>query len=417
MEKIPLCLIGCGGMGHRHTLAYKELDESGIGNVELVGVCDLKRENAELCAREVERMFGRKPLVFNDPEEVYGHPDIAAVDVVTEPAYHHTIAVPAMLAGKHAQVEKPLGLTIRGCKAIIEAARDSGRVLSTEENYRRDPVNRLVRGVLDGGLLGPPHLMIQKGVGGGVQFSATAWRHQKNRGTIALDAGVHYADLFQYYLGDYDLMFGTGLIVAPVRFRPERCDHVLESYRQIHKSLPDSVEATGEDSVVALYRMRSGAMVQYSMVGSGRGERSFERIIHGPLGSLNIPGDRRGGQVVLQRGDEVLKGSEILAVLPDFQMNEITERLFGKNTVQYDIPFTATDAKTLAIEFHDFGEAILSGRSPEVDGYTGMTAAAGILGVFESAAAGRSVTLEEVLSGEVRAYQDEIDAELGLETD
>ena len=31
MEKIPLCVVGCGGMGHRHILAYKELDDSGIG--------------------------------------------------------------------------------------------------------------------------------------------------------------------------------------------------------------------------------------------------------------------------------------------------------------------------------------------------------------------------------------------------
>ena len=36
MEKTPLCLIGCGGMGHRHILAYKELEESGIGNIELL---------------------------------------------------------------------------------------------------------------------------------------------------------------------------------------------------------------------------------------------------------------------------------------------------------------------------------------------------------------------------------------------
>ena len=35
MDKVPLCVIGCGGMGHRHILAYKELADSGIGNIEL----------------------------------------------------------------------------------------------------------------------------------------------------------------------------------------------------------------------------------------------------------------------------------------------------------------------------------------------------------------------------------------------
>ena len=46
LEKIPLCVVGCGGMGHRHILAYKELDDSGIGNIEVVAVCDVQPENA-----------------------------------------------------------------------------------------------------------------------------------------------------------------------------------------------------------------------------------------------------------------------------------------------------------------------------------------------------------------------------------
>ena len=35
MEKVPICLVGCGGMGHRHVMGYKELQESGIGNLDL----------------------------------------------------------------------------------------------------------------------------------------------------------------------------------------------------------------------------------------------------------------------------------------------------------------------------------------------------------------------------------------------
>lgn len=414
MEKTPLCLVGCGGMGHRHVLGYKELEESGIGNLELVGVCDLREENANFCAREVERLFGRKPLVFTDPERVYAHPDIRAVDVVTEPAYHHSIAVPALQAGKHVQVEKPLGLTIRSSRAIIDAAEESGCVLSTEENYRRDPVNRLVRGILDQGLIGDPHLMIQKSIGGKANYAITPWRHLKNQGTIAFDAGVHYADLFQYFLGDYAQIFGSGLIVESTRHRPKTFTHELESYRERQKTFPESIKATGEDSIVALYRMESGAMVQFSMISGGKGKGGFERSIHGPLGSLVLPGDRNGGQVIFRRGSEEMRGKEILKLLVNFGLNEITERLFGEKTVEYDLPFAATDAKTLAIEFHDFGEAITKRRAPEVDGAIGISAVAGILGVFESAAVNRSLSFGEVLSGEANVYQAELNAEMGL---
>ena len=67
------------------------------------------------------------------------------------------------------------------------------------------------------------------------------------------------------------------------------------------------------------------------------------------------------------------------------------------------------------IEMHDFGEAVLKGTKPEVDGYLGMTAVAAIYGVYESGLAGRSVSMDEMLSGQVRAYQEEIDAALGLD--
>ena len=92
MEKVPLCVVGCGGMGHRHILAYKELADSGIGNVEVVAVCDVRSENAALGAREVERLFGRRPMVFTDLDQVLANPHVGAVDVVTDPSTHHAVA-------------------------------------------------------------------------------------------------------------------------------------------------------------------------------------------------------------------------------------------------------------------------------------------------------------------------------------
>ena len=70
MEKVPLCVVGCGGMGHRHIMAYRVLEDSGIGNIELVAVCDVRPENAAFGSREVERLFGRKPMVFTDLGQV-----------------------------------------------------------------------------------------------------------------------------------------------------------------------------------------------------------------------------------------------------------------------------------------------------------------------------------------------------------
>lgn len=418
-ERVPICVVGCGGMGHRHTIAYHTLEETGMSNVELMAVCDINRDNAERIAGEVERLFGRKPLIFTDLDRMLASPDIAAVDVVTDGSSHHEIATAALAAGKHALVEKPLGITIRACRRIIDAAERSGAVLATAENYRRDPVNRMVRAVIDAGLLDDPLLMIQTSLGGNDLMAATPWRHLKEKGAIGLDMGVHYADIIRYYLGEYARIFGRGLIVEPVRRRPVAENHPLISYREQTPTYPETIAATGEDSILAQYVMRSGATVQFSHLGGGRGSSRFERSVHGRRGALDIPRDRTGGSVRLRLEERTLEGKEILGLLPDFSLNAITARLFGEDGVVYDLPDVphaemALDARLLAIEYHDFAEAVLHGREPEVDGRDGMIAVAAILGAYESAAVGRAVELEELLSGAVRTYQEEIDDALGL---
>jgi predicted dehydrogenase len=215
-------------------------------------------------------------------------------------------------------------------------------------------------------------------------------------------------------MGEFDQMYGRGLIVEPVRRKPDNAGLPLESYQERYKTFPESIEATGEDSVIALFRMKSGAMVQFSYVAGGRGSRGFERSVHGRDGALHAPGDRNGRPVVLRLGEQDISGQDLVKMLPNFRMTEITERLFGHNGVEYDLPFAAIDAKHLAIEYHDFAAAVLARQTPEVDGYRGTTAVAAILGVYESAQAGRMVSMGEVLSGAVSGYQNEIDESLGL---
>ena len=419
MGKIPICVVGCGGMGQRHILAYKELEDSGIGNLELVAVCDLRKDNAERGADEVERLFGRRPMVFTDLDEMLACDDIEAVDVVTDPSTHHSVAIPALLAGKHTQVEKPLGITVAASKAIMDASKKGGAVLATSENLRRDPPNRLARAVIDSGLLGDIHLMVFNSLGGGNTMTITPWRHLKERGAIGLDMGVHLTDIVQYYMGEFDQIYGTGLIVEKIRYKVQDLgDNAdLASYVERQKEMPESIEATGEDGAVAAYRMASGAMTLFSYVGAGKGggQGTNTRSVHGRDGAMWAPGDRNGNQVILRlAGGKEIRGKDILKLLPDFEMTEITERLFGKDTVQYDLPFKAIDAKHMAIEFHDFADSIKTGKTPEVDGYVGMTAVAALLGAYESAIAGRSVTMEEIISGSVNTYQREIDEILGL---
>jgi predicted dehydrogenase len=227
--------------------------DTGLSNLEITAVCDLRPENARPGADEVERQFGACPKVYTDLDDAIADPAIQALDIVTDPSTHHQVAIPALRAGKHVICEKPLGITVRACQQMIEAARAGGTVLATVENLRRDPPNRLARAVLDAGLLGPLHMMIHHAIGGDDCIIITPWRHLKEKGAIGLDMAVHYTDIVQYYLGEFDQIYGRGLIAEPVRRRRPQPELSLESYQTRFATMPETVEATGEDSVIALF--------------------------------------------------------------------------------------------------------------------------------------------------------------------
>lgn len=413
MERVPLCLVGCGGMGSRHLRGVAALDRVGMRNVELVAVCDLDEARAHQVATDAEELLGRRPAVHLSVNDVVADPAVAAFDVVTEVSSHVPVAVPALRSGKHVMCEKPLGVTIRSCRQIMAAAEESGAILATAENYRRDPPNRLVRAILDAGLIGDVHLMMETRVGGNDRIIITPWRHIKERGAIGLDMGVHLTDMIQYYLGDFESIFGCGFVAEPIRRRPDATRHDLAVYRDRIASMPAELAATGEDSIVALYQMRSGVRVQLSYIPSGPGHSYASRTVHGRDGSVEAYRDRSGRPPVVRRADGELPGRDLLAEVPDFCLDELSTRLFGPHG-EYDLPFADADAGHLAIEVHDFADAIMTGRSPEVDGYTGMTAVAAVLGAYESGQLGRTVTMDEMLNGAVSTYQDEIDTALGL---
>ena len=217
-----------------------------------------------------------------------------------------SVAVPALAGGLHVICEKPLGVTVRACRTILDAARRSGAVLATAENYRRDSPNRLARAVLEQGILGEVHLMIETNIGGDDAVVISPWRHRRESGSIALDMGVHYTDIFSYYHGALERVFGSAFVAEPLRVLPPGAAQVAG----LEEASPGVIRATGEDSLVALYETVSGVLIQLCYLPSGPGRRWVQRSVHGRRGSMTVPPDRSGGAVVVQLGDLTLSGTE-----------------------------------------------------------------------------------------------------------
>jgi predicted dehydrogenase len=406
---VSIGLVGCGGMGHRHLHAYRALRAVGSRSCEVTAVCDPRRSAARAAADLVETFQGSRPAVFSDHEELTASGAVEALDIVTDPSVHHVVAVPALDEGLHVICEKPLGLTVRACRLMVDAAARSGAVLATAENYRRDPPNRLARAVIERGLLGDIHLMQQTNIGGDDAVIISPWRHVRESGSIALDMGVHYTDLFAYFLGPLERVSGSSFIAEPVRILAEG----QRAGPGIEEVSPGVMRATGDDSIVALYHAESGVPIQLAFIPSGPG-RSVQRVVHGRRGTMSVPPDRSGGAVTVQIGDRTFAGAELRRELGGFGLEGVSVAFFGPAGTEYDLPFPAVDAATIAIELDDFARSIAERRAPEVDGLDGLLAVAAVWAVAESTLRSGEVCIAEVADGTHAIAQQAVDAAMGL---
>jgi len=415
-DKITMAAVGCGGMGRRHLNGMAALYGSSQQNVELVATCDLNQENANWLADEAETLLGKRPRVFRSVEEMTREmPDLQAADVTTDTGSHHTVATACLEAGLHVLCEKPLAVTTRGCTQIIDAAQRKGRVLSVAENYRRDPINRLIRALIDDGAIGAPRLVMLHSVGGSDVMSMTPWRYQKHTASMPIDAGVHYADILRYYMGDVSSVYGETRLHEKVR-RNTRGAGPGGIYARWIGNHPDTIEATGDDALYAHITFASGAVGQWVSDHAGHGKGFSTRQIWGAKGSIESPGDRNGRPVKLHfDGGSTVDGAKILDYAPSYKLSPIAAELFGgERPWTYNFEFNDIDAKIVALEYHELATCIQSGGTPEVSGEEGRLDLALNYAPFEAGRLGRPVTLDELIRGDVDVYQREIDEMIGL---
>ncbi len=411
MTKIKIALVGCGGMGTRHLYGLKELTGTPFCRVELAALCDINRENGERAAGEVERMMGFRPPVYTDLEEMAkAIPDLDAVDVVTDPSFHHDVVCQALDLGLHVMVEKPFGMTIKTCRMMMDAAERNGKLISVAENYRRDPSARLARHMIEQGAIGDVYGAVLHSVRAGKRIFITPWRHLKERAGPLLDMGVHYTDLIRYQLGEVREIYADARLIETEREKTPEEGSQYGFYQDRHKAMAETVPATAEDSASALFRMESGIALNFMMQLAG--PVSFGRqMIWGIEGLIEGFGNR-GSQIKLVEMDgTVVEQAELLTRFPDFEIEPLADHFFPTKVSVGD---KAVDWKLIALEYHELSEAILDGRDLEIDGEEGLRDVAASHALCESAIAGRAVTMDEVCAGEVYAYQREIDDLLGV---
>lgn len=128
---IKLGVIGVGTFGINHLRAFKQL--SYEGKVSLVAVADLNEKRLG----ELEKEFRFK--AYTDYKKMLEKEELDGVSIATPDFLHKEIALNAISSGRHVLVEKPLDVTVEGCREIVQRAQQKGVLLEVDFHKRFDP--------------------------------------------------------------------------------------------------------------------------------------------------------------------------------------------------------------------------------------------------------------------------------------
>lgn len=250
-------IIGCGGIGRAHALAYKQL-----AGLALAYVVDRDVTRARALADET----GATPLA--DLADLPA--DVDLVSVTTDPGSHHPIALALLQRGHAVFCEKPLGMTAAEGRELLQASQAHSRPLSVGFKMRYEPCFALAR-----------ELVPQ--VGPILQVATTKMQPFQDRG--AGEWRPRVGAMIELSVHDFDLIGHiTGL--QPTRVTAATLSHRLGWPR--------------EDGFTALVDYQKPAGVQATLSGC----YTLDSVWTGADFCLTITGER--GYLRVLRGDRVI---------------------------------------------------------------------------------------------------------------
>lgn len=198
-EKVRLGSVGLGWWGG--VLA----DGAAAGNEATIESCFARTE--ETRQKFAEARGVREAASF---EEMLADDEIEGILLATSHESHATLIEAAAAAGKHIFVEKPFTLSVEDGKRAIAAAESAGVVLQVGHNKRRQPANRRLKQMIEGGELGSVVMVeTHQNAPNAMKFAGEYWRASRDESPLGsmTSLGVHMLDTMHYLLGPVDRVF------------------------------------------------------------------------------------------------------------------------------------------------------------------------------------------------------------------
>lgn len=217
-------------------------------DVQMVAVSDAREDRRQAGKQAVDNFYRNTACrVYRDFRELLAQPDIDAVLIATGNRWHATASMFAARAGKDIYCEKPISLTIREGRQLVEMCRRHGTIYQAGTQRRSTESYQFARELVRQGKIGRVHTVeMQVWTGGTVPHQPNTpvppgWDYDQWLGPVQwrpfnpgrvhgwayfwdtgegmhTDMGTHYTDQMQWVLGTDDTMpveFETSDMVWP----------------------------------------------------------------------------------------------------------------------------------------------------------------------------------------------------------
>ncbi len=189
--RIGVGIVGCGFIAKTHLEAIRKSPDLA----EVVAVADVDEARGKAFAETYN-----VPRFYPDHRAMLEDKGVQAV-VVGVPNYlHHPVTMDALRSGRHVICEKPLALSLRQAREMVEEAKRRGLVLAYAEELCFIPKFERVKQLVESGGIGKPYLVRQCEKHAG-PYSPWFFKEGEAGGGILMDMGCHSISCIRWVLG------------------------------------------------------------------------------------------------------------------------------------------------------------------------------------------------------------------------
>lgn len=381
MKKMGIAMVGYGGIGRVHVMAYRTIPfHYGLpaNAIKITGVATAHPATAAEAAREIGC-----GVWTADYRELLARDDVDVVDCCVPNYKHEEIVVAAAQAGKHVYCEKPLARDVAEGRHMVASAREAGIRTQMTFNFRFLPAIMRAKQLVEEGFLG--RVFSFRGRYYRSSYinpdKPLSWRlrRETSGGGALFDLGSHVLDLIYYLLGEFGSVQAT-------------LDTLIKE-RPIAAGVSEKALVNVDDIALMQARMADGALgtVEISRLGTGA-TNDLQIEIFGDKGALRFNAADPSWLEIYDARD----AGQPLGGMRGFRKLETVQHYEGQKAPDWSM--TPSFGRSHAECQYQFLKAISEDREPSPSLADGLHVQETMEAAVRSAEAGRWVSILEASS-------------------